>query len=270
MFGDNAANDYNWQFFENNAIPRYAVTITGGKVDEKVKNNILRFFNEQIHGQNHRTIVLPVPRNMVAEFKALDATPNEGSFLNYKKLNREEIAAVHRVPPSEIGLWEDANKANSSQQSKNFFLKVIKPYQSQDEAMMNRILQYGLGIDDIKFAFKNVEYTDDQERATVILTRANAHKMYVDSLVNAINALNSAGGGGKSGGMGGGGGWGNSGKSTTGTGSSGDGGSTAPAPLPDPVLPKGEAAELIRILMERIKNATDTFGIEEPVSGSDV
>ena len=142
MFGDNAANDYNWQFFQNNAVPRYAVTIAGGRVTNEVKQMVVDFFNREIQGRAHRTIVIPLPRDMTANFQALDATPNDMSFVNYKKLNREEIAAVHSIPPSEIGLWENANKANANQQAKNYFLKVIRPYQAKDEAMMNRILHY--------------------------------------------------------------------------------------------------------------------------------
>lgn len=190
MMGDNAANEYNWQFFENNAIPRYAVTISGGKVTAAVTNDIKEFFNKEVQGRAHRTVVIPLPRDMTATFQALDATQNDASFIQFKKLNREEIAAVHSIPPSEIGLWESANKANSSQQARNYFRKVIQPYQVRVEAMMNRIIQSGLGLDGIKFKFRNVEYTDDQERATVALTKAQAFRQYVDGISNVLKTLN--------------------------------------------------------------------------------
>lgn len=190
MLGDNAANNYNWQFFENNAIPRYAVTITGGKVSEAVANSVRDFFNKEIQGRAHRTVVIPLPRDMTATFQALDATQNDASFIQFKKLNREEIAAVHSIPPSEIGLWESANKANSSQQARNYFRKVIQPYQVRVEAMMNRILQHGLNLSGVRFKFRNVEYTDDQERATVSLTKAQAFRQYVDGISNILKTLN--------------------------------------------------------------------------------
>lgn len=208
MFGDNAANDYNWQFFENNAVPRYAVTVTGGRVDKEVSKSIVDFFNREIQGRNHRTIVIPLPRDMTANFQALDATQNEASFIQFKKLNREEIAAAHSIPPSEIGLWENANKANASQQAKNYFLKVIRPYQAKDEAMMNRILEHGLGITDVKFKFKNVEYTDDQERAAVAMTKAQSYKYYLDGIANVIKTVQGLANGQAAGGGSGGGGFG--------------------------------------------------------------
>lgn len=192
LLGDNAAAQYNLQFFENNAVPRYAVTISGGRVTAAVVKSIGDFLDTEIKRQNHRTIVIPLPRGFTAEFKPLDNTPNEGSFLNYKKINREEIAAVHKIPPSEIGLWESANKANSSQQSKNYFTKVIKPNQAILERMMNRIIQRHLGITKYTFKFNNVEFTDDQEKATVLETQARAKSAEVAAIRATIDAVTAA------------------------------------------------------------------------------
>lgn len=275
MFGDNAANDYNWQFFENNAVPRYAVTISGGRVDKKVTKMIIDFFNEEIQGRNHRTVVIPLPRDMQANFQALDATPNEASFINFKKLNREEIAAVHSIPPSEIGLWENANKANSQQQAKNYFLKVIRPCQAKDEAMMNRILKHGLGLSDVRFRFKNVEYTDDQERATAQMTKAQGFKNYMDGISNALKTIQMLANGQATGGSGGGAsGWGNRQQSTSsGSGSSSSSGSSsggsAPAQVTQtPLLTKEEAKKYVKQLMEQIESAPAIFELEDTLAGN--
>lgn len=190
LFGDNAASDYNLQFFENNAVPRYAVTISGGRVSEKAKQDIVDFLDKHIKGKNHRTIVIPLPANMSAKFEPLDATRNDASFLDYKKINREEIAGVHQVPPSEIGLWESANKANSNQQAKNYFLKVINPFQRQLERAINRIVRVGLKITGWEFKFRNVEYTDDQERAVVQSVLAQAMLARTNSITSSITTLN--------------------------------------------------------------------------------
>lgn len=270
MFGDNAANDYNWQFFQNNAVPRYAVTIAGGRVTNEVKQMVVDFFNREIQGRAHRTIVIPLPRDMTANFQALDATPNDMSFVNYKKLNREEIAAVHSIPPSEIGLWENANKANANQQAKNYFLKVIRPYQAKDEAMMNRILHYGLGLSDVTFKFKNVEYTDDQERATVQYTKAQAYKQYLDGIANVIKTIqglaNGQAAGGGSGGSGGGW-WGRQAAGDSGSGgSSGGGGTTAPKPVQVPLLSKEDAKARVKDLLDQIAEGRYLFELEDTMA----
>ncbi len=189
LLGDNAASDYNLQFFENNAVPRYAVTISGGRVTDKVKQDIVTFLDKHIRGKNHRTIVIPLPSNVTAKFEALDNHPAEGSFLAYKKINREEIAAAHKVPPSEIGLWENSNRANAMQQAKNYYLKVIQPFQARLTRMMNRAIRTGLKITNYEFQFKNVEYTDDQEWATVQDTVAKAMHSRMSSLTSAISTV---------------------------------------------------------------------------------
>lgn len=186
LLGDNAASDYNLQFFENNAVPRYAVTISGGRVTDKVKQDIVTFLDKHIRGKNHRTIVIPLPSNVTAKFEALDNHPAEGSFLAYKKINREEIAAVHKVPPSEIGLWENSNRANAIQQAKNYYLKVIQPFQARLARLMNRAIRSGLKVTNYEFQFRNVEYTDDQEWATVQDTVAKAMQSRMNSLTSAI------------------------------------------------------------------------------------
>jgi len=129
MMGDFAAAKFNLQFFENNAVPQYIVTISGGKVTEEVKKIIRKFFEEKLQGQAHRTLILPLPGDMEAHFEPVAVEMKEGSFILYRKQTREETCAVMRVPPSEAGIWEQAIKANSQQQSLNFNLKTIRPLQ---------------------------------------------------------------------------------------------------------------------------------------------
>lgn len=183
ILGDNYAADYNLQFFKNNAVPRYAVTITGGRVTQQVVDEITKFLNTEIKGQFHRTIVLPLPRGMEAKFQPLDSEVNDASFIAYKKMNREEILGAHRVPPSEVGLWEDANRATAIQQAKTYWQKVIRPDQARIERLMNRILRNGLGITQWTFKFKDIEYTDDQEKATTM-------SLYSKAMSNAYSSIN--------------------------------------------------------------------------------
>lgn len=187
VYGDKAAMDYNLQFFENNAVPRYAVTIKGGKVTHEVRDAILNFLTTEVKGNAHRAIIIPLPRGMEAQFTAVDATANEASFLAYKKMNREEITAVHRVPPSEVGIMESAIKANSQQQAKNFYLKVIRPYQMKLLRAMNRLLRVGLGVTSLEMHFDNIEYTDDRERAEVANLEADAYSKSFETVTKLVS-----------------------------------------------------------------------------------
>ena len=190
ILGDVAANDYNLQFFQHNAVPRYAVLLKGGKVSQQNKEEIVKFLNESVLQQHHRTIVIPLGRGMEAEFKALDVTPNEASFLKLKEMNRNEIIAVHRVPPSKVGMWENSNRSNGVQQDKDFFLEVTRPYQARVERMINRVIQ-DMGITEFRFKFKEVSWADEKAQADAQSVLANAANARITALKNMLDLVKS-------------------------------------------------------------------------------
>lgn len=164
--GDTYAVKYNMQFFENNAVPQYIVTITGGKVTRRARETIMRYFRQEIKGGSHKTLVIPLPHGMKAEFKAVSeySSMKDAHFVSYRKMNREEICAVMRVPPSEAGIWESAIKANSYVQSKNFITKVVQPLQHKVSHKLNKILRDS-GIIRYEFVWSYVDPEDEKMRA---------------------------------------------------------------------------------------------------------
>lgn len=195
LLGDNAANAYNLQFFQNNAIPRYAITVAGGRVTDEFINDIKHFMSHECKQQNHRSIVIPVMRGFEVKFEKLDDRPNDASFLAYKNINKQEIMAVHKVPPAEVGVWDDANRSNAEQQSKNYQLKIIEPHQLMLNGVMNRIIQTGLGLHGVQFQWNKLELTSEKELATIRQTNAiarvseaTATRQMIDSLTKAVEA----------------------------------------------------------------------------------
>ena len=60
MIGNDKVADYNINFFNNEAVPRFAVVVQGGKLDEETKKDIKGYFKKDLKGvQNaHKTLVL--------------------------------------------------------------------------------------------------------------------------------------------------------------------------------------------------------------------
>jgi len=196
ILSEAASNDYNLQFFQHNAVPRYAVLLKGGRVTEENKNHILRFLNESVLHNHHRTIVVPLGRGMECEFKPLDTAPNEASFLKLKEMSRYEILGAHRVPPTKVGIWDDANRSNGVQQAADFYNEVIRPYQNRIELLMNRIITE-MGVTEYVFKFNNITWEDDRAQAQAQHVMALASTVRVQALVQAQqlveNLLNSNG-----------------------------------------------------------------------------
>ena len=125
IYGELGRMTYNNKFFENYGVPAFAVTVTGDFKDEKktLKNgkpnpkyryeNTLRYHIEQglkeLAENPHSALVITVPSisedsNVDVKITQLSTTEKEGSFIQYRRDNREEIAVAHGVPLDRFGV----------------------------------------------------------------------------------------------------------------------------------------------------------------------
>jgi capsid portal protein len=58
ILGDESAQLYQVQFFRNHAVPRIAICVEGGQLDEETKTYILTYLREGIRGEAHQTLLL--------------------------------------------------------------------------------------------------------------------------------------------------------------------------------------------------------------------
>ena len=59
--GDQMAAQYNIDYFENKAVPRYIITVKGAKLTAEAEDKLFRFFQTGLKGQSHRTLYIPLP-----------------------------------------------------------------------------------------------------------------------------------------------------------------------------------------------------------------
>jgi len=125
VYGELGRQEYDNKFFENYGVPAFAVTVTGDFKDEKktLKNgkpnpkyryeNTLRYHIEkgleELARNPHSALVITVPSisedsNVDVQITQLGTTEKEGSFIQFRKDNREEIAAAHGVPLDRFGV----------------------------------------------------------------------------------------------------------------------------------------------------------------------
>jgi len=144
---DEEAKDYNHDFFAHNAVPHYAVKVTGGKLTQESKENLKSMLND-LRGSPHRTIVLEVEEfakdiddDVEIELVPLSAGRSQDmDFGNFRKRNEHEIAKVHEVPPVLLNRTETSNRANSKEQVHEFATDVIAPEQRKFAARLYQIL----------------------------------------------------------------------------------------------------------------------------------
>jgi HK97 family phage portal protein len=93
--------------------------------DEKVRTEMIQSFTQKYAGARNARKPALLANGVKA--KSLSLSPKDVEFLNQRKLTREEICTIYRVPPALVGIFEYANYANSEQQEKFYWKNGIKP-----------------------------------------------------------------------------------------------------------------------------------------------
>lgn len=171
--GDQQAHEYNISFFENHAIPAYAVTLTGADLDKDTKSQIKDFFQNKVKQNRHSTLVLtakppegatdapPVEFN----FEKLSTDTKEASFTVYRQQNRDEILSAHGVPPYRAGIVVEGQLGGSAADESTEIYKqsVVGPKQFVLEARFNRfIIRDALQVQDWTFQFDEIDTRDER------------------------------------------------------------------------------------------------------------
>ncbi|MBN1630279.1 MAG: phage portal protein, partial [Thermoleophilia bacterium] len=179
--GDEAAQLYQLQFFKNNAVPRIAICVDGGKLDPDTKDFILKYLAEGIRGEAHKTLLIetePGAGLHVHIEKLTVEGRTEADFMDYRKWARETVIMAHRVSPSKVTIVENANLANSKDQDKTFKEQVIKPDQNRWEKRIQWLLEDEFGADfPLEFHFVEMDLSDEEQIA-------RTHSYYAGAATN--------------------------------------------------------------------------------------
>jgi len=185
ILGNIECRDYNLQFFENNGVPHYAIIIKGADLDEDLEKVISTFFSQEIRGDAHKTLIIPINSQEVeVTFEKLSTDIKDASFRMYKADNRDEIIRSHRVPFSRMNVaipGKLGGGGTSREESETYKKSVIAPKQIILEHRLNEtIIKQGFGIIDWVIQFEKLDSTD-------VETDMRINTNYVKSGIKNIN-----------------------------------------------------------------------------------
>lgn len=180
-------NTYGLQFFENNAIPHYAIIVEGAEFSPEVVELIQKYFHDEIKGENRSTLIIPVPDStgeVRVRFEKLSSEEKEGSFQQYRKNNQQAIMVAHGVSPAIIGVMDSASLGSGKgrAQYENYRDRIIEPLQRYWEEKVNNLLQKGLGVTHVVLEFDPYNIQDDRELSEVMMR-------YLDRAVLSVNEV---------------------------------------------------------------------------------
>lgn len=185
ILGNIECRDYNLKFFENNGVPHYAIIIKGADLDEDLENVIATFFSQEIRGDAHKTLIIPINSQEVeVKFEKLSTDVRDASFRMYKQDNRDEIIRAHRVPFSRMQVATPGKLGGGGQareENETYKKSVISPKQLIHEHRLNQtIIRAGFKINNWVIRFKKLDSTD-------VETDMRIDTAYVKSGIKSIN-----------------------------------------------------------------------------------
>lgn len=171
LLGDMLASQYNIDYFNNKAVPRYIVTLKGAQLTQEAEDKLFRFLQTGLKGQSHRTLYIPLPGDTESnkvEFKMepIENGIQDGSFSQYRNQNRDDILVAHQVPLSKLGGSSSSSIADSLAQDRTFKEQVARPAQRNLEKILNKIIREKTDI--LEFKFNELTLTDELAQSQIL------------------------------------------------------------------------------------------------------
>lgn len=211
--GDLSATKYNISFFENNGMPKFAVTVTGDFMDYDEDPYIEDEMGKQIPNPDydetqtlrwkisqqikqiikhpHSALCITIPTeseegNVEIKITPLSVQTEEGHFRMYKQDIRDEIIHAHQVDPARLGIAEAGklNGTNGEYTQKNYKNGTIAPVKADSEDLINRVLVEDFNITSWRFTINDLDPKDvkvRQELADFLFARG---AMTIIDLIN--------------------------------------------------------------------------------------
>lgn len=166
------AKQYNVDYFQNNAVPRYMIVVKGARLSAEAENRLISFFKTNLKGKSHRAVLIPLPHTVGGdgkqpeiEIKPVEANVQDASFERYMNMGRDEILMAHRVPLTKVGLTADINLAVARDSDRTFKESVVRPLQARIEKYVNYILQESTDV--VRFNLKELSLVDEETMSKI-------------------------------------------------------------------------------------------------------
>jgi len=125
-----AAQVSSGKFYSNDSVPSGILT-TEQKIDEETRANIRKAWEKGHKGlENHHKVAI-IDAGM--KFNSISVSPADAKLIEQKKLTREDIAQIYRIPQHKVGIMERSTNNNIEQQAIEFGTDTIKPWTTNIE-----------------------------------------------------------------------------------------------------------------------------------------
>lgn len=175
VLGSRSAEEVNYSYFENKAIPPIAILVSGGRLGSESVKRIENFVETQLKGIGnfHKILVIEAETTagsiglsdtagaMRVEIKQLtDAQLKDGLFLEYDAANMDKVGMGFRLPRMLRGDIRDFNRASAEAALDFAESQVFVPERNDFDFLMNRLFLPALGVNLWKFKSNGPRLSD--------------------------------------------------------------------------------------------------------------
>lgn len=161
--GSRQAEEINYEYFDNKAVPPLAVLVSGRLAKDSVKR-IEDYIENNLKGRQgfHKILVVeaetipnpmaPAGQKAGIEIKPLtDAQQKDALFVVYDEKNQEKVRSSFRLPPIYVGKTTDYTRATAEESKRVAEEQVFSPEREDFDFMINRLLFPAMGVKYWKF-----------------------------------------------------------------------------------------------------------------------
>jgi PBSX family phage portal protein len=172
--GSRQAEEVNYEYFDNKAVPPLAVLVSGRLASDSVKR-IEDYIQNNIKGRKgfHKILVIeaettpnplaPAGQKAGIEIKPLtEAQQKDALFVEYDEKNQEKVRSAFRLPPIYVGRTKDFNRSTAEESKRVAEEQVFGPERDDFDFTINRLLFPAM---DVKYwEFKSLAPTADNAK----------------------------------------------------------------------------------------------------------
>ena len=122
--GDLNALDYNETFFQQGARPSGVLT-TEQELNKDAQQDLKQQWKDSYEGKSNHNKTMVLGGGM--KYTQMSLNQKDMDFIEQRRLSRDQILSIFRVPKSVIAIADDVNRANADAQEYIFAKYVVKP-----------------------------------------------------------------------------------------------------------------------------------------------
>lgn len=190
VLGSRSAEEVNYLYFDNKAVPPLAILVSGGRLTEPSVKKIESYVKDHIRGKEnfHKILIIEgqsaaaanpsMPDNgrVRVELTPLrEAQQNDALFQQYDERNIDKVGSAFRVPRLLRGDVRDFNRATADAALEFTEMQVFQPERNRRDEWMNRQILPSMGIRFWRYVSKTPVSKDPDTLTKILVALVQAN-----------------------------------------------------------------------------------------------